>query len=266
MDRGPSKRGRPPNALREDTGPPPPVAAYDRPLREKLQRRYQQLAKRLGHPVERLPTLPDVSCLGEFAAQLTGGRAELIQLAQAAMLTGDAAAKAWWTVYADLTPTERELVNLDEIGLAAGVAWWDLVGVVTATGARLGTSIGRLIHARAQPAVVAAAALSAQALGEAGFPDRQMFFQGAGLVPVPRGHVTEVNVHATAQAAASAESETPGRGMGFLSDVAGAEDARKTVHTQLIEAATPAEPVFEGVTVEREKVPVGDKTGVVDAR
>lgn len=236
-----------------DSGTPAPIADYDRPLREKLQHRYQQLAKRLGKSVQKLPTLPDVHCLGEVAARLPRGRPELIQLIQAAMLADDPVAKAWWIVYADLNPTERDLVNLDEVGLAAGVQWWDVLGVLTVTGARLGTKIGRLIHAMTQPAVVAASARNAELLGEDGFPDRQMLLQGSGIAPTPKGHTTQVTVTATAQAAAATDT---GRGLGFLEDVAHAEEARGTVQQHLIEGTKREGPVFEGVTVEAEKVPV----------
>lgn len=234
----------------------PEAPAFDRTLRAKLQQQYVKLTKRLGRPAKRLPTLPDVHCLGDLATHIPGGRDRFIQLIQAAMLDNDEQATAWWTVYADLTPAERKVANLDEIGLVAGVPFWDLVGTVARTGARYGTEISQLVFTLLTPDVVVAAAGSAQLPGEAGFPDRQMFLQGSGLVPSPKGHTTEVNVHATANAAAAAE--TPSR-LRFLDDVAEAGEARETVQQDLakqIEGTAPTSPVFEGVTVEQGAAPV----------
>lgn len=206
-------------------------------MRAKLQRRYVQLTKRLGKPAARLPTLPDVHCLGDLADKIPGGRDRLIQLIQGAMLDDDVSAKAWWTVYADLTPEERQNVNLDEVGLVAGVPFWDLVGTVMRFGARYGTEIGELAFRLLTFDAVEASAVSARLLGEEGFPDRQMFLQGAGLVPSPRGHTTQVNVSAVAGAVAG---NAPPKRLAFLDDVAEAETARGTVQQQLVEGTVVA--------------------------
>ncbi len=198
---------------------------HDRALRAKLQQQYIKLTKRLGHPATRLPTLPDVQCLGDLVAKIPGGRARLIQFIQACMLDNDEQATAWWTVYADLTPDEREIVNLDEIGLVAGVPYWDLVGVVMRFGARYGTAIGDFAFKLLTVDAVVESAKNAKLPAEMGFPDRQMFLQGAGLVPSARGQTTQVTVNATAQAAAG---EGAGR-LRFLDDVAEAGEARDAV-------------------------------------
>lgn len=239
-------------AQREREAPP----SYDRSLRAKLQRRYQALATRNKRPVTPLPSLPDVQCLGTIADGLPRGRSQLLEIIQQAMMVGDPLAKDWWTVYADLTPEERKVVNLDEVGLAAGVDYAAFVGTLVTVNTRLGADTRQLVFESVQVSTILAAAANATLPADHGFPDRQMLLQGSGLVPAPKSHTTQVTVTATAQAAAAAQTEAAGRGLGFLDDVAGAEEARGAVQTQLIEEAKPTEPVFEGVTVEREKVPV----------
>ncbi len=235
------------HALDDQTGAAALVTAptHDRDLRAKLQRQYLKLQKRLGHPVTRLPTLPDVQCLEGLVTNVPDGRARLIQFIQGCMLDEDAHAQAWWTVYADLTPDERQVVNLDEVGLAAGVPYSDLVGTVMGFAARYGVAMGDFTFKLLTVDAVAESAKNAKLPGEMGFPDRQMFLQGAGLVPSSRGQTTQVHITATAQAAAAA---APGR-LGFLADVAEAGEARESVQQSVAKQ-------IEGTVVEGGKVSV----------
>lgn len=210
---------------------------HDVALRAKLQRQYLKLTKRQGHPATRLPTLPDVQCLEGLVANVPDGRARLIQFIQGCMLDHDEQATAWWTVYADLTSAERNVVNLDEIGLAAGVPYSDLVGTVMSFAARYGAALGDFTFKLLTVDAVVESAKNAKLPAEAGFPDREMFLKGAGLVPSPRGQTTQVTVQAVAQAAAGAGS---GR-LRFLEDVAEAGAAREVVQAQVVEdLETPA--------------------------
>lgn len=177
-----------------------------------------------------------------------------MKIIQSAMLVGNPLATAWWTVYAALTPAERKVVNLDEVGLAAGVNYADFIGTLVTTNTRLGAHSDQLVFSAVQTPMILAAAASGTVPGEDGFPDRQMILQGSGRVPAPKSHTTQVTVTATAQAAVAAE--TTDRGLGFLADVSNAEEARGTAQQHLIKGTKPTEPVFEGVTVEAETVPV----------
>lgn len=196
-----------------------------------------------------LPTIPGVQSLSLATRHLNGGRDHFIELVQLAALEDDPDAIKFLSVLATLSPYERKMCNFDEVCVAAGVRPSKLVGAVTSCAMEHGADVGNLVYAASHPKVVAAGI--AAALKPEGQRDREMLFQHAGFIPIPKS--TTVNVNASASAAAQAAAAAQGSATGlpsFGDDIRAVGAAGKTAVAQL-EAAREA----EGITFDGEVVP-----------
>lgn len=164
-----------------------------------------------------LTSQPTVETLAFAIRYLPGGRKRFLELVKMAAMNGDAASSAWWTVYADLTPTQRSRAGLDDILTAAGVKPSTLLAGIVGHGLEAAVDMGNLIAAVFHPQVVAAAGRSALRIdgehADIAAEDRRQLLQARGMLPVPKG--TSIHLHANASAnsqasaAASADPSVP---------------------------------------------------------
>lgn len=175
---------------------------------------------------------------------LEGGRARFIEFVQQAALNGATDAKMWLAVYADLKRSEREAVSFDDVCAGAGVRPSDLMSTVVSTAMELHTDIGNLVAAALKPKVIHQLGKSALRIGGAhevtAQRDRQLFLQSTGFAPVPKGAVTNVNVHALASANASAAAKASSEPSvpSFSDDMARLDEVREQIQGEIIDADT----------------------------
>lgn len=191
---------------------------------------------------------PGVHVLGHALRFVRQGRQTFLDYIQRAFRNGDPDAKAWWSIYADLSPAQQGRVDFDDICEAAGVAPDRIMSVVVSQAMRLGTDVGDLVAATMHPRLVDRTVKSAMRIGgdyaAVAQKDREFLFQHQRFIPTPRG--TTVTVHASAQAAAAAANvpSVPS----FAESVTGASQAQHDVQRDII----------EGETVDRQALPPAD--------
>jgi len=184
---------------------------------------------------------------------IDGGRDRFIEFVQMAVLNGSDVAERWMFVYADLLPSERKVVNFDDVCAGSGVAPKDLMAVVVSTAMEFGQDVANLVAAAIQGAVVQKMGESAMRITgkyvDVSQRDRIALLQSASVrfLPVPKGTVVHVTASANSQAAAaaSAEPSVPT----FAEDMAQLVPARQQVQRD-IELDSPS--FLDGVTVVRD--------------
>lgn len=225
-------------------------------LRAKLElRSKQRQVSKDGDAPTKLATLPGVHALSLATRYIDGGRDKFIEMMQIAMLNGDPMAIAWWTVFADLTPTERTLVSFDDICGASGVQPSALMALVVKTAMDFGRDVANFVAALTHPRVVEASVKSAEKIdSEIGFKDREMLFKHHQFIPLPKGMTVNLHASANAQAAAAAASEPSVPS--FTDDLAAAAATKSTVQRQLTEvpaggsvSPSPFADVVDGVAI-----------------
>lgn len=182
-------------------------------IRLKLRQHQRKIWDGNGPAPTQLTTLANVHAFDFATRYLDGGRSRLIECIQLAVLERLPEATAWWMVYADLLPSERQSVSLDDICAATGVRPSRLMAEVVSTMMEHGRDVANLIAAMTHPKVFEAAALSAQRIdgphADIALKDRHALLQTSGHMPVQKGG-TVINVHASANAkAASAAASEP---------------------------------------------------------
>lgn len=219
------------------------VSEEDR-LKIKLRDKQRAMFKQSGEATQTLVTLPGEHLLSLATRYIDGGRDRFVQFVQYAALDNHPAAVAWFAVYADLTPTERDLVSFDDICVAAGVRPSDLMSLVVKTAMEYGRDVGNLVAAATHPKIVAKAAESAQRIdgdyAELAFRDRQALFQHHNFLPLPRGVQVNVNANASASAQAAAAAKAEPTMPSFTADLAKAD----AIQRKLQGVAPPVEAVL----------------------
>lgn len=220
-------------------------ATPEEKLQIKLREKQRAIAKRSGVGGFELPHLPGVHVLSLAIRYLDGGRDRFVELVKLAAMNNEPAAVAWWTVYADLTPTERVLVSFDDVTMAAGIRPSDFVPLIVKTAMEIGRDVGNLVAAMTHPSIVAKAAASAEridgAYADVAYRDRMALLQHHQFLPIPKGMSIHVNASANAQAAAAASAEPTVPN--FADDVARTGQIRHGVQQQL-QAPSAAEELF----------------------
>lgn len=188
----------------------------------------------------KLETVGGVQSLSMAARYLDGGRARFLEYVQFAALCEIETAVKFWTVFADLLPGERVVVNFDDVVAAAGVNPGKLMGDIVAVAMQYGADVARLIAASMHPAIVAQAGRSAKRIGgdyaDIAHKDRVLMLQAGGTVAAPKGHTVVVNAHASANAqAASLAAADPSVGS-FADTMNSLRTVRQSVQQRLIES------------------------------
>lgn len=202
---------RKPGDQKRGTGRVPFAVSPEDRLRLKLREKQRNVYKDSTASTKLTPTLAGVHALSFATRYIDGGRATFIEAVQLAVLERCPAAEAWFAVYADLLPYEREIVSFDDVCAASGVKPSQLMAEVVSTVMEIGRDAGNLIAALMHPKVIGAMAESGADLKstnpEISQRDRMAFLQGRGFLPVPKNAVINVHASASAQAAAAAASE-----------------------------------------------------------
>ncbi len=187
-----------------------------------------------------LPKIDGVDTLSHAIRFLPGGRLRFVEAVKLASDNGDPSAKAWWGIYADLTPSERKRCNFGDVALAAGVTPASLLAGVVGHTVEAGHDAGMMIAAIYEPSVVAAMASSAAKVGgpnaEISQQDRVQFLQGKGFLPVPKGTSIHLHANASANAQAAAVAATDPSVPKFASDIAALADPKADVQKALASA------------------------------
>lgn len=189
-------------------------------LRIKLRTRMRKVQNPTAHA--ELPTLPGVHALSHSIRYLDGGRLRFIELIQHAVLERQPAAEAFYAVFADLTVYERQFASFDDVCCAAGIRPSELISQVISVQMEHSRDVGNLVAAMLHPEVIEKMAKSAVRIegpyAELAHRDRLAFLQGRGFLPAPKG-ATIVNVHASANVAASASASTEPSVPSFAQDL-----------------------------------------------
>jgi hypothetical protein len=102
-------------------------------------------------------------------------------------------------------------VSFDDVCCASGVEPAALCGMLVTTAMRFGRTVADMVAAFMHPKVVAAQVASAERIdgdhAEIAYKDRIAFLQGMGSLPIPKGATLNVNLSASAQAAAASSAE-----------------------------------------------------------
>ncbi len=160
---------------------------------------------------DELPKAPDVNALSFMIRLLPGGRERFLEFVKLAALNGDVVADAFWTVYADLAPSNRNRVSFDDICAAAGIKPSALLAGVVGHGVESQTDMATLIAASLHPEMIAKAGESGLRISgrhaEIAAEDRKQFLQAKGFFPVAKGASIHLHANASATAAAASKSE-----------------------------------------------------------
>lgn len=207
-------------------------------LESQLRQRQRGTNKTDGIPAPKLVTLSGVHGLSLAIRYLEGGRNQFIEFVQMAVVNNEPAAVAWWTVYADLSPAERNIVSFDDVCLAAGVRYTDFLPMIVKTVMEHSRDVANLIAALTHPKVVAKMSESAQRIdgdfAEIAHKDRVAILQHHQFLPLPKG--VQVNVHASANAQAAAAAASEPSVPSFTQALAAANSAKRGVQEQLTSA------------------------------
>lgn len=224
-----------------DTLDPEPTTTLPFPLTKKEQSIRALRTKRDGQQertTQDLPTMPSINALSFTIRYLPGGRVRFLEFVKLAAMNGDVAADAWWKVFSDLSPTQRDRCNFDDVCTASGVKPSALLAGIVGHGMEAATDMGNLVAAALHPEVIAKAGESALRIdgphAEVAQVDRIHLLQARGFLPIPKGAQTHLHVTANAQAAAS--SVTDPSVPKFASDMSFLDQSQRAVQHQLAEA------------------------------
>ncbi len=164
-----------------------------------------------------LPSMPGINALSYTIRYLPGGRGRFLEYVKLAALNGDVAADAWWTVFKDLTKTERDRCSFDDVCVACGITPSKLMAAVITHAMEAQKDAADLVAASFHPGVVEAMGKSAVRItgphAEIAAEDRRQFLQGRGFLPVPKGNQIHLHANASANsqaaAVAAADPATP---------------------------------------------------------
>lgn len=225
------------------------------PLR-KRKKDQAALALRERHDGQHLGERPalakisGVNALSIAIRYLPGGKARFQEFVKLAAMNGDPIATAWWTVFADLTKTERDRCNYDDVAAAAGVKPSALLAAMVGHGMEASTDVGNLVAAAFHPEVVAASAKSALRINgehaEIAAEDRRQLLQARGFLPVPKGASINIHANASANAQAAAVAGSDPSVPKFSNDIAALTAPRADVQRRLA-ATDPNEQIIDHI-------------------
>lgn len=136
------------------------------------------------------------------------GRQTFIAHIERAMRNGRPEARAWWLIYGDLTESQQDRCDLDDVCEAAGIAPNDLMAIVLSEAARVGMDIADMTNNILYPKVVRQTIRSAMRIGgehaDIAQRDRELVLQHNKYIPTKGSQGTQVTVNNSAQAAAHA--------------------------------------------------------------
>ncbi len=211
----------------------------------KLSKIRQEREKREGQQRKTAAELmksPGINALSFAVRYIPGGRKRVLEFVKLAAMNGDANAKKWWLVYADLPKTQAAKCNFDDVCFAAGVKPSALLAAMVGHGMEAAIDVGNLVAAAFHPGVVAAAGKSALRIdGEfasVAAEDRKNLLQAKGFLPVPKGASIHVHANANANAAAAAAAHADPSVPSFSADMQSLLKPRTDVQERL---AAPAE-------------------------
>lgn len=223
--------------------------------RKKDQAAFALREKRDGQAVGlgvSLPSIPGVNSLSIAVRYLPGGKKKFLEFVKIAAQNGDKSALAWWTVYADLTKTQRDRCSYDDVCDAAGVRPGQLLAAMVGHGVEAQRDVGTLVMAAFHPEVVAAAGRSALRIdgehAQIAADDRRSLLQAQGALPIPKGASIHVHANASANAQAAAAASTDPSVPKFADDIAALSRSRATVQKQM-ESGDPATAVIDAEPV-----------------
>lgn len=199
-------------------------------------------------PLDKLPTVPGVHALSLAVRYIEGGRDRFLGFVQMAMQNGNTHAESFMVVFADLAPSDRLKVSLDDVCAAAGVRPADLMAAVVSTAMEFGTDAGNLVAATMHPTIMHQNVKSAARIGgqfaDIGFRDRLLHLQGMKFAPTPKGANVHVHANASANAQAAAAVAAEPSVPSFSADLASLDAAKRTVQRQLTDGDPAAAPVI----------------------
>ena len=240
-----------PDGLAEGAVPFPVVSQPDRARIALRQKRDHALRA----PGTTLQPMPGINALSFTVRYLPGGRTRFLEFVKLAAQNGDAVATAWWMVFADLTPTDRNRCSFDDVCAAAGVKPSALLAGVVGHGMEAMTDMGNLVAAALHPEVIAAMGKSALKMeSEIGAGDRLAFLQARGFVPVAKGAAIHVHANASANSQAASASSAEPSVPKFAADIASLSESRAQVQRQIADAA-PGLDVIDAETAQKEANP-----------
>ena len=182
--------------------------------------------------------MPGINALAFTIRYLPGGRNRFLEFVKLACHNGDPVATAWWTVFCELVPSEQKSVEFDDVCAGAGVKPSALLAAVVGHGVEAMKDMGTLVAAAFHPEVIAAMGKSALDLtSDNGSKDRQLFLQGQGFLPTPKGASIHLHANASANSQAAAASSAEPSVPKFAADIASLADSRSQVQRQIAEAA-----------------------------
>lgn len=237
----------------------PPRASVAEIIRTRL---LEAGNRRFGLHRPQLPTISAVSSIANAIRYVPDARNWFIEQVQMAMLNEEEAARRWWLVFGDLSPTQQAAANFDDVCAAAQVRPSELLAMVTFYTLEAQRDMGNVLAGLAHPSIVRQTIKSARRIAgkhaHIALRDREMLHQHRGFVPIPRTAVVNVNASATATAASQARADQAAAasapGMPSFAEEMRQVGAGRTARAQLAAADRSRDPI-EGAAV-RQATPV----------